>query len=84
MCLAVPGRVTELLGDGRLEALVDMGGVRRRVSLLLVQDQTVAEGDWVLVHVGFALNKLDEAEAERTQALLAEIAGEEPPGEGAP
>jgi hydrogenase expression/formation protein HypC len=69
MCLAIPARVAEILGDD--QAVVDLGGVRKDVSLALVDD--VAVGDYVIVHVGYALNKLDPEEAERTLALFAEM-----------
>lgn len=68
MCLAVPARVVELLDDDR--ATVNLGGVKTSISLALVED--VAVDDYVIVHVGYAINKLDPAEAERTLALLAE------------
>ncbi|MDO8933029.1 MAG: HypC/HybG/HupF family hydrogenase formation chaperone [Rhodocyclaceae bacterium] len=69
MCLAIPARVAELLaGDA---AIVDLGGVRKEVSLALVED--VAVGDYVIVHVGYALNKLDPEEAAKTLALFAEM-----------
>ncbi|MCB1899539.1 HypC/HybG/HupF family hydrogenase formation chaperone [Cognatazoarcus halotolerans] len=68
MCLAIPARVVELLdGDN---ARIDLGGVLKEISLALVED--VAEGDYVIVHVGYALSKLDTDEAERTLALFAE------------
>ncbi|HUN92977.1 MAG TPA: HypC/HybG/HupF family hydrogenase formation chaperone [Burkholderiaceae bacterium] len=67
MCLAIPARVTEILEDGR--AIVDLGGVRRPISLALVEDCRI--GDYVIVHVGYALGKLDAEEAERTLALFA-------------
>jgi hydrogenase expression/formation protein HypC len=70
MCLAVPVKVVELLEGER--ALVDIGGVGKEISLALVSD--VAVGDYVILHVGFAINKLDEAEAEKTLALFAELA----------
>jgi len=66
MCLAVPARVTELLADE--QAWVDLDGVRLRISLALVEGVEV--GDYVIVHVGFALQKLDVAEAEATLALM--------------
>ena len=69
MCLAVPARVIALLPDGR--ATVGLGGVTATCSLELVED--VAVGDYVILHVGYALSKLDPEEAERTLALLAEI-----------
>jgi hydrogenase expression/formation protein HypC len=68
MCLALPARVVELLPAS--EGTIDLGGVRKRVSLELVAD--VQAGDYVIVHVGYALQKLDPAEAERTLALFAE------------
>ena len=68
MCLAVPVRVVEL-GQGDA-AIVDLGGIRKEISLALVED--VAVGDYVILHVGYALTKLDPAEAERTLALFAE------------
>ena len=68
MCLALPARVVELLPDS--EGLIDLGGVRKRISLELVTD--VQPGDYVIVHVGYALQKLDLDEAERTLALFAE------------
>lgn len=68
MCLAIPARVIQRLeGDA---AVVDLGGVRKEISLALVDD--VAEGDYVIVHVGYALSKLDAEEAARTLALFAE------------
>jgi hydrogenase expression/formation protein HypC len=68
MCLAIPARVVAIDGDN---AIVDLGGVRKDVSLALVDD--VAIDDYVIVHVGYALNKLDPDEAARTLALFAEL-----------
>ncbi len=68
MCLALPARVLELLPAS--EGLIDIGGVRKRISLELVTD--VQPGDYVIVHVGYALQKLDPDEAARTLALFAE------------
>ncbi|QDX80322.1 hydrogenase assembly protein HupF [Denitratisoma sp. DHT3] len=70
MCLAMPVRVVEIVGEGM--AVVDLNGVRKEVSLALVDD--VAVGDYVILHVGHALQKLDVEEAERTLALFAEMA----------
>jgi hydrogenase expression/formation protein HypC len=67
MCLALPARVAELRPERR--ALVDLGGVRKEISLDLVDD--VAVDDYVIVHVGYALSRLDREEAERTLALFA-------------
>lgn len=68
MCLAIPARVVDI-SDGE-QAIVDLGGVRKAISLALVED--VAVGDYVIVHVGYALTRLDPEEAERTLALMAE------------
>lgn len=78
MCLAIPAQVIELReGDN---AVVDLAGVRKEISLSLVEGVQV--GDYVIVHVGYALNKLDPEEAEKTLALFAEMGGawsDEPP-----
>jgi hydrogenase expression/formation protein HypC len=72
MCLAIPGRLVDLFLDGDIQmGSVDFGGVKKRVCLEHVRDAKV--GEYVLVHVGFALAKVDEAEAERTFALLREL-----------
>lgn len=70
MCLAIPGLIVEL-DPAAASARIDVAGARRDVSVLLLGDD-VAIGDWVVVHVGFAIAKVDEAEAERTLALLGE------------
>ncbi len=67
MCLALPARVVELRSDDL--AMIDLGGVRKEISLALVEN--VAVGDYVIVHVGYALQKLDPAEAEKTLELFA-------------
>ena len=69
MCLAIPAQVVELRPDDN--ALVDLAGVRKEISLALVEG--VAVGDYVVVHVGYALNKLDPDEAEKTLKLFAEL-----------
>lgn len=74
MCLAIPALVTERVGDD--EAIVDLAGVRQRISLALVED--VGVGDYVILHVGFALAKLDVEEAEATIALFAELGADAP------
>ena len=68
MCLALPARVVELTADD--SAIVELGGVRKQVSLALVEG--VAVGDYVIVHVGFALTRLDPEEAEQTLRTFAE------------
>jgi len=84
MCLAMPARVVELLPDDN--ALVDLGGVRKEISLSLVDGVNV--GDYVILHVGYALQKLDIEEAMKTLALFAELAASEyhlpQSGEGQP
>ena len=69
MCLAIPTRVVELLPDS--QAVVDLGGVRKTISLELVDGVVV--GDYVIVHVGYALQKLDPEEARKTLELFAEM-----------
>ena len=69
MCLAIPVRVVELRGDAT--ALVDLDGIRKEISLALVDDVRV--GDYVILHVGYALSKLDPEEAARTLALFADV-----------
>lgn len=80
MCLAIPARVVELSSDGD-NAVVDLGGVRKEVSIALVPEARV--GDYVIVHVGHAIGMLDIAEAERTLALLGEMASAAPMQGGA-
>ena len=69
MCLAIPAQVVELRDNDN--AVVDLAGVRKEISLALVDG--VAVGDYVIVHVGYALNKLDPEEAEQTLKLFAEM-----------
>jgi len=68
MCLAIPARVTALSGENM--GVVDLGGVEREVSLALVDADV---GDYVIVHVGIAISRLDEEEAKRTLSLFAEL-----------
>jgi len=78
MCLALPARVVDIAAGGD-QATVEVGGIRKAISLALVEDIRV--DDYVLIHVGYALNRISEEEARRTLALFAEagLAG----GEGA-
>ena len=71
MCLAIPGQITEVVDESLGLARVDVAGVRRTINVGLLDD--VGIGDWVLVHVGFALSRVDEAEAAETLALLKEM-----------
>jgi len=72
MCLAIPGQVLEVVDEANRLAKVDVAGVRRNVNIgLLDADGDAAEpGDWVLIHVGFAISKVDEQEALATRRLL--------------
>ena len=73
MCLGIPGRILEVHHDrGLTMGQVDFGGVRRDVCLAYVADE-VRPGDYVVVHVGFAISKVDEAEARRTFEVLREM-----------
>jgi hydrogenase expression/formation protein HypC len=83
MCLAVPGRIVEISGgDDQLSRTgkVDFAGVTKNVSLAYVPDAVV--GDYVIVHVGFALSKIDPAEAERVFSYLKDMEALEKEGEG--
>jgi len=70
MCLGVPAKILET-SDGA--AVVELGGVRREISVMLIDDVSV--GEWVIVHAGFAIEKLSEEAAEQTLSLFREIAG---------
>ncbi len=71
MCLAIPAQVIEVVDEEKRLALVDVAGLRRNVNVgLLDEDGGAGPGDWVLVHVGFALSKVDEEEAHATLELL--------------
>ena len=73
MCLGVPGEVVEIVDPVRQLAKVDVAGVRRNVHYGLLEDVGVAPGDWVLIHVGFALSKVDQEEAYATLQLLEQM-----------
>ena len=75
MCLAIPGKVVELVPESMNLATVDVAGVRRKVDLGLLQDDMPKLGDWVLIHVGFAMSKVSEEDAldqMRTLTMLGE------------
>ncbi len=63
MCLAIPGKILEFIPETHHTALVEVAGVRRRVDLGLLEDEQPQPGDWVLIHVGFALSKISEEDA---------------------
>ena len=68
MCLAIPGRIVELVDETNRLARVDVAGVQRNVNIGLLDD--AGPGDWVLIHVGFAISQVDEEEARATRDLL--------------
>ena len=65
MCLGIPGMVVELVDDNDHLAKVEVAGVRRMINIGLLEDEGLQPGDWVLIHVGFAMARIDEEEAER-------------------
>jgi hydrogenase expression/formation protein HypC len=96
VCLAIPGKIVEMDGQSAHLAVVDVMGVRRRVDLTLLQEDAPVPGDWVLIHVGFAMSKISEADAidqmqtltmlGETQAAMEEVRGYglEDQGQGQP
>ena len=78
MCLAIPGRITEIVDEPNRLARVNVAGVERTINIGLLDgiDGGVRTGDWVLVHVGFALSRIDEEEAAATLRLLQEMGAE--------
>jgi hydrogenase expression/formation protein HypC len=73
MCLGIPGEVVEVRPDQPDLAVVEVSGVRRLINVGLLEDDPVGPGDWVLIHVGFAMAKIDEAEAAATLEFLAGV-----------
>ncbi|HEY8021810.1 MAG TPA: HypC/HybG/HupF family hydrogenase formation chaperone [Thermoanaerobaculia bacterium] len=71
MCLAIPGRIVELVADMPQLALVEVSGVRRQVNVDLLLEDGIGPGDWVLIHVGFAMSKISQAAAEEQMSMLA-------------
>jgi hydrogenase expression/formation protein HypC len=74
MCLAIPGQIVEIVDEPNTLARVEVAGVRRTVNVGLLDD--VGPGDWVLIHVGFAISQIDEAEARATRELLEQMGAE--------
>src|SRR5580700_1601506 len=70
MCLAIPGKIIEISSDNPDTALIDVVGVRRKVDLGLLQDDRPVAGDWVLIHVGFAMSKISEQDAAEQMETL--------------
>jgi hydrogenase expression/formation protein HypC len=77
MCLGIPGQIIAILDADQLLAKVDVAGVKRPVNIACIVDDAhpaaSCMGDWVLVHVGFAMSRIDEEEAQKTLALLSEL-----------
>ena len=77
MCLGIPGRIVKIDDEANMLAIVDVGGVRRKVNIACIVDEehpvSSCVGDWVLIHVGFAMSRLDEAEAAETLRILTEL-----------
>ena len=70
MCLGIPGQIVEMVDDENHIAKVNVSGVKRNVNIMLVRPDGIVPGDWVLIHVGFAMSKIDENEAIETMKAL--------------
>ncbi len=72
MCLGIPGQLVEIVDIDERRAIADVDGVRREINIALVVGEAggIKIGDWVLIHVGFAMSKIDEEEAERTMSFM--------------
>ena len=73
MCLAIPGKILAMADEAAHSALVDVVGVRRRVDVSLVEPEGIGPGDWVLIHVGFAMSKIREEDAVDQLRMLAAL-----------
>ena len=73
MCLAIPGKIVEIVDEENQIAKVEVGGVRRNVNIGMLAKEEARVGDYVLIHVGFAMSKVDEEEAQETLRILKEI-----------
>lgn len=73
MCLGIPGQIVEYVDETNFIVKVDISGVRRNISVALLHPDGIGPGDWVLVHVGFAMSKIDEQEAQETLDLLRQM-----------
>ena len=78
MCLAIPGQIAEIVDEANRLAQVEVAGVRRTINVALIESDggPVAPGDWVLIHVGFAISRIDEDEARATRLLLEQMGAE--------
>jgi len=77
MCLAIPGRIVEILPERENLALVEVSGVRRKIDVGLLDDDPAKPGDWVLIHVGFAMSKISERDAADQMRVLAMLGEDE-------
>ena len=73
MCLAIPGKIVEIVDEENSIAKVEVGGVKRNINIGMLGKEEACIGDYVLIHVGFAMSKVDEKEAEDTLRILKEI-----------
>ena len=73
MCLAIPGKIVEIVDSENRIAKVEVGGVKRNINIGMLSEDETHVGDYVLIHVGFAMSKVDEQEAEETLRLLKEL-----------
>ncbi len=73
MCLAIPGKIVEIVDEENSIAKVEVGGVKRNINIGMLGKDEARVGDYVLIHVGFAMSKVDEKEAEDTLRILKEI-----------
>jgi len=73
MCLAIPGKIVEIVDAENQIAKVEVGGVKRNINIGMLPENETHVGDYVLIHVGFAMSKIDEREAEETLRLLKEL-----------
>lgn len=77
MCLAIPGKIVELVAGQNQVGVVEVAGVRRKVQLGLLSEDMPVAGDWVLIHVGFAMSKISEADAAEQMHLLSMLGEQE-------
>ena len=73
MCLGIPGQIVAMVDVANSIAKVDVSGVKRNVNVALVRPEGIGPGDWVLIHVGFAMSKIDEHEARETIRILQQM-----------
>ncbi|HYP26804.1 MAG TPA: HypC/HybG/HupF family hydrogenase formation chaperone [Blastocatellia bacterium] len=73
MCLAIPAKIVEIVDEENQIAKVEVGGVKRNINIGMLERGEVSVGDYVLIHVGFAMSKVDEREAEETLRLLRDL-----------